>query len=55
MNQGLASGDADNWRTAFFRRRPALFRGEAFVEHVIGILDLSAAGAGEIASEQRLQ
>ncbi len=55
MDQGFATGDADHRRAAFLDRVEALLRGQALVENVGGVLDLTATGAGQIATEERLQ
>jgi hypothetical protein len=55
MNEGFAAGDGNHGGTALVSRRPALFRSEAFAENVIGILDFTAAGAGEVATKEGLE
>ena len=53
--QRLAAGDGDHGRAALVDRAEALLGREVLLEHVRGILDLAAAGAGQVAAEQRLQ
>ena len=55
VQQRLAAGDRDHRRAAFVDRLQALRDRQALVQDRIGIVDLAAAGAGEIAAEQRLQ
>ena len=55
IHQRLAAGDADHGRAALVRGRQALLDGEVFLQDLRGVLDLAAAGAGEVASHQRLQ
>ncbi len=55
VDKRLATGDRDHGCAAFLGRGPALLRGEAFVEDVVGVLDFAAAGAGEVAAEERLE
>ncbi len=52
MDQRLATGDADHRRATFLDGVEALLRAKALVENVIRILDLAAAGAGEVAAEE---
>src|SRR5690348_7447624 len=55
VEQGLAAGDRDHRRAAFVDRLEALFDRQALVQDLVGIIDLAAAGAGEVAAEQRLE
>ena len=55
VDERLPAGDAHDWRAAFFGRRPALLWRQALVEDVIGVLNLSAARTGQVATEQRLE
>src|SRR6185437_7822991 len=55
MEQGLAAGDRDNGCAAFIDRFEALLNAEALIEDRIGIIDLAATGASEVAAEQRLE
>ena len=55
MHQRLAAGDGDHGRAAFVDRAEAFVGREVLLEHVRGILDFAAAGAGQIAAKQRLQ
>ena len=45
----------DHRRAAFVDRLEAFVDAEALIEDRVGIVDLAAAGAGEVAAEQRLQ
>src|SRR5262249_21127074 len=55
VQERLAAGDADNRRPALVRRSDALRHREMPLEQRRRVLDLSAAGATQIAPEQRLQ
>ena len=55
MHQRLAAGDGHHRRAALVDRAEALLGREVLLEHVRGILDLAAAGASQVAAEQRLQ
>src|ERR1700730_9859406 len=55
MEQRFAAWDRDHWRAALFDRLEAVFRRKLRLQDVRGILDLSAAGARQVAAEQRLQ
>ena len=55
VQQRLAAGDRHHRRAAFVDRRHALVVRQALIEDLVRIVDLAAAGAGEIAAEQRLQ
>ena len=52
---GLAARNADNGRAALFHRAETLFGSQILFQHVRGVLNLPAAGASQIAAEQRLQ
>ena len=54
-SQWLAAGDGDHRRAALVHRAQALLHRELLPEHVAGILDLAAAGARQVAAEERLQ
>src|SRR5262245_26164133 len=55
MDHGFTTRDAHNWSPAFLRCSPTLLRCKPLIEHMIRILNLSAAGTGQIAAEERLQ
>ena len=55
MHQGLAAGDADHGRAAFFDGAETFLGAELLFQNVGGILNFAAAGAGEIAAEKRFQ
>ncbi len=55
VHERLAAGDADHRGAALVDRVKALLRREFLFEDVAGILDLAAAGAGEVAAHQRLK
>jgi hypothetical protein len=55
VDQRFAARDADHGGAAFLDGVEALLRGEALVEDVIRVLDLAAAGAGEVAAEERFE
>jgi hypothetical protein len=55
VDERFAAGDADHGGAAFLDRSEALLRAEALVEDVIRVLDLAAAGAGEVATEEGLE
>ncbi len=55
MHERLAAGDGDHGRAAFVDRAEALLGREVLLEHMRGILDFAAAGAGQVAAKQRLQ
>src|SRR5690242_7477060 len=52
MEEVLAAGDGDHGGAALFDGIEALFGGELLFEDVGGVLDLAAAGAGEVAAEE---
>src|SRR6266581_7422814 len=55
VHQGLAAGDRHHRRVALVDRRQTLLDRQVLPENLCRILDLAAAGAREIATEQRLQ
>lgn len=55
MKQGLAASDGDGGCAAFVDRIHALLIGQALVQDLIRIIDLAAAGTGQVTTEQRLQ
>src|SRR5204863_8509594 len=55
VHEGLAAGDADHRRPALLHRRQALRDAEMLPQYMSGVLDLAAAGTGEVAAEQRLE
>ena len=55
MQQRLAAGDRHHGRAALFDRGEALLGRELLLEDVRRILHLAAAGAGQVAAEERLQ
>src|SRR5947209_8194884 len=55
VDQRLAARDRHHRRSAFIGGVPALLRAHAAVEDRIGIVDLAAADAGQVAAEQGLQ
>ena len=55
VQQRLAAGDHHHRRAAFVDRLHAFFIGKALVENLVGIIDLAATGALQIAAKQRLQ
>jgi hypothetical protein len=55
VDEWFASGNGDHGGAAFFRRPPALLRGEAAVQNVVRVLDFAAPGASEIAAKKRLE
>ena len=54
VQQRLAAGDRDDRRAAFVDRAERVFDGQALVQDRVGIVDLAAAGAGQVAAKQRL-
>jgi len=52
VDQRLAAGNRHHRRAAFIGRVPAFLRRHAAIEDRIGIVDLAAADAGEVATEQ---
>ena len=55
VQQRLAAGDRDDRRAAFVDRLQAVLDRQAAIEDIVLVIDLAAAGAGQIAAEQRLQ
>ena len=55
VDQRLAAGDRDDRRAAFLGGVERILDRDALVQDLVRIVDLAAAGAGEIAAEQRLQ
>jgi hypothetical protein len=55
VQQRLAARDHDHGRSALVDRLHALGNRKALVEDRIRIIDLAAAGAGQVAAEQRLE
>src|SRR5271167_83843 len=55
MQQWLAARDGDHGRATLVHRAQALLHRELLAEHVSGILDLAAAGAGQVAAKERFQ
>ena len=55
MDQWLAAGDRDHRRAALHHRVDRLRDSHPLAQDRLGLLDLAAAGAGEIALEQRLE
>ena len=55
VDQRLAARNGDHRRAALVDRVEAFLHRQALVEDRVGIIDLAAADAGEIAAEQRLQ
>ena len=55
VDQRLAAGDRHHGRAALVDRVEAFLDRQPAIEDRIGIVDLAAADAGEIAAKQRLQ
>src|SRR5208283_4009784 len=55
MHQRLAAGNRDHRRSTLINRFEAIFQGEIGFQDVGRVLDLAAAGAGQVAAEQRLE
>ena len=55
VHERLAAGDAHDRRAALVHRREALLDGQVLLEDLGRVLDLAAAGARQIAAEQRLE
>src|SRR5207244_602972 len=51
----LAAGDGHHGGAALLDGGQTLLDAQVLAEHVAGILDLAAAGAGQVAAEERLQ
>ena len=55
VQQRLPAGNRHHRRAALIHSLKASLDAQALIEDLVGIIDLAAAGAGEIATEQRLQ
>ena len=55
IEERLAAGDADDGGAALLDGGEALLDGEGALEDVRRVLDLAAAGAGEVAAQEGLQ
>src|SRR5262245_35325639 len=55
VQQRFAAGDGDNRRTTFVDGMQRVLDGHILVQDRIGIVDFSASGASQVASEQRLK
>ena len=55
VQQRFAAGDGNHGRAALVDRAHAFVVAEALVQDLVGIVDLAAARAGEVAAEQRLE
>ena len=55
VDERFAAGDRDDRRAAFLDRGERLVKADPPVEDGLGIVDLAASGAGQVAAEQRLQ
>ena len=55
VHERLAAGDRDHRRAALFDRRDALFHAQPLAQDLVGVLNLAAAGAREVALKQRLE
>src|SRR6266852_3344735 len=55
MHQWFAAGNRNHRRAAFIHRLKTLFRRQFFFQNMRWVLNLSAAGARQVAPEQRLQ
>ena len=55
VQQRLSAGDGDHGGAAFVDRREALLDREALIQDFVGIIDLAAAGARQVAAKQRLE
>ena len=51
MDHRLSAGNADDRGSAFFGRRPTLLRSKSLIQHMVRVLNLSAAGTGQITPE----
>ena len=54
VQKRLAAGDHHHRRATFVHRAQRVLDRKPLVEDMIGVIDLAAAGAGQIAAEQRL-
>jgi hypothetical protein len=55
MQQRFAARDHDHWSTTFIDGREAFIDAQALIEDGVRVVDLSATGAGEVATEKRLE
>ena len=55
VHQRLAARNADDRRAAFLNRAETFLGSELFFQDVRGILDLAAAGTGQVAAQERLE
>src|SRR5271169_753045 len=55
MQQRLTAGQNHDWGAAFIDRFQTFGNAQALIENRIGIVDFAAAGAGEVAPEQRFE
>ena len=55
VDEGLAAGNGDHRRAALVDRVETFLHRKALVQNRIGIIDLAATDAGQIAAEQRFQ
>src|SRR3546814_18169199 len=55
MQQRLAARDGHDGRAAFVDRRKTLRNTQPPVQNGVGIVDLAAAGAGQVATAQRIE
>jgi len=55
MDEGFAARNGDHRGSTFVGCRPTLLGRQAFVEDVIGVLDLTATSASEVAAEERFK
>src|ERR1700733_1169109 len=55
MNQWLAAWNGYDGRATFVHRAQCVFQTHALLENLLGVIDLPAPGAGEIALKQRLE
>jgi len=55
VHQRLAAGDRHHWRAAFVDGGEALLDRQVLPENLSRVLDLAAAGASQIAPEERLE
>ncbi len=55
VQQRLAAGDRDDGRAAFVDGVQRVFDRHVLVQNRVGIVDLAAAGASQVAPEQRLK
>ncbi len=55
VQQGLAAGDGDDRGAAFVDGVECVLDRQALVQDLVRVVDLAAAGAGQVAAEQRLE